>query len=383
MHICFITDHYPKPGEAIGGIGIFVQTLGRALVKNGVQVTVVGAGYKTGAVEKDEGVTVIRIARSKWPFLKFVQQVWTINSQIKKAHQTLPIDVIECSEVGLALIKKRKGIQFLIRMHGGHHFFSHYQNQALVPKTVWQEKKSFQKADALIASSKFVNEQTAKYLHYNPAKATIIYNGVNDIEAARFQKEIIRYRILFTGTLCEKKGARQLVMAFAKVKAAVPQAELVLIGKPLISKDGTSYMDTLEQHITPQMRPHIVFAGAIPHNEVYGWLAAAHVCVYPSHMEALPMVWLETMALGKPVVASAVGPGPEIITHKKDGLLCDPHDPDDIAAKLIEMLQDDTLAANCGKMARETVRNKFNIGVTVQQNIHFYNSLINTATSHS
>lgn len=376
MHICFITDHYPKPGEAIGGIGIFVQTLGRALVKNGVQVTVVGAGYKTGAAENDEGVKVIRIPRSKWPFLKFVQQVAAINYHIKTAHKKSPIDTIECSEVGLALIKKRKGIKFLIRMHGGHHFFSHYQNQALVTKTVWQEKRSFKKADALIACSHFVNEQTANFLHYNPAKATVIYNSVNLPDTDTLNHHIIPYRILFCGAVCEKKGVRQLVMAFQKVKTLLPQAQLIIVGKSVVSKEGISFIDTLEPYISPELKPHITFTGAVPHHEIFDWMATAHVCVYPSHMEALPMVWLETMALGKPVVGSATGPGPEMITHGKNGLLCDPHNPDDIADKIIEMLQNNTLAESCGKAAKETVSKKFNIDIIVNQNIRFYQNLI-------
>jgi glycosyltransferase involved in cell wall biosynthesis len=381
MHICFITDHYPKPGEAIGGIGIFTQTLGRALVKNGVQVTVVGAGYKSAAIENDEGVTVIRIARSKWPFLKFVQQVWNINSHIKKAHRANSIDIIECSEVGLALIRKIKGIKFLIRLHGGHHFFSHYQNQKLVPKTVWQEKQSFKKADALLACSNFVNQQTAKYLHYNPATATVIYNSINVLDTKAYKVDVLQYSILFCGTLCEKKGVRQLVMAFSKVKAAIPQARLVLAGKPQISSDGISYIEILKPYISPDLSASITFIGPVPHYEIYNHMAAAHVCVYPSHMEALPMVWLESMALGKPVVASELGPGPEVITHGKDGLLCNPHNPDDIAEKLIEMLQNNALADNCGKAAKETVRQKFNIDTTVQQNIHFYKKLIDATTS--
>ncbi len=384
MHICFITDQYPKPGEAIGGIGIFVQTLGQALVKNGIQVTVVGAGYKTSAVELDKGVTVIRIARSKWPALKFVQQVWKINNQIRRVHTKSPLDIIECSEVGLALIKKRKGIRFLIRMHGGHHFFSHYQNQALVPKTVWQEKRSFQKADALLACSHFVNEQTAKYLHYNPANTTVIYNSV-DIQAIQtglHKVEVVPYSILFCGTLCEKKGVRQLVMAFPIIKAAIPKARLIVIGKPLVSEDGVSYITTLETYIPPEVKPYITFTGPVPHNEIYTRITAAHVCVYPSHMEALPMVWLESMALQKPVVASITGPGPEVITHQKDGLLCNPHRPDDIAAKIIELLQNDALAERCAQAAKETVYNKFNMDVTVQQNIQFYKHLINTSVGN-
>ena len=144
---------------------MFVQTLGRMLVQQGIQVTVVGAGYKKHSIENDEGVQVIRIAKSKWPYGKFIQQVWQINAAIKKAHRQNPIDIIECSEVGLAFIKNIKGVKRVIRMHGGHHFFRHFEKRPLVAKTVWQEKKIVCQSPCTLCRKQFCkcrNGQVAK-----------------------------------------------------------------------------------------------------------------------------------------------------------------------------------------------------------------------------
>lgn len=363
----------------MGGIGVFVQTLGRMLVQHGHQVTVVGAGYKTDSIDNDEGVQVVRIAKSKWPFGKFVQQVWRVNAAIKKAHQQNPIDIIECSEVGLALIKHIKGSKRVIRMHGGHHFFRHFENRRLVAKTVWQEKRSFAKADALCAVSHFVNEATAKWLPFDPAKTTIIYNGVmpEKLELLAAGTESVMGRIVFTGTVCEKKGARQLIQAFEIVRASVPDATLCLVGPDWTFQNGTSYIAYLQQFINADCKAFISFIGPVPNTEIPVWIASAQVSVYPSQMEAMPLAWLEAMSLGKAVVASQTGPGPEVIVHENEGLLCDPHNPASIAENLVRLLTDDALAKTCSQHARRKVLDVFDMNRLAGENIAFYQKVIN------
>jgi len=378
MHVCFNSDHYPTPGGNTGGIGVFVQTFGRLLVKHGISVTVVGAGYKYSSIEHDEGVQVIRIAKSKWPVAKYIPQLLRLNAAIKKAHGQNPIDIIESSEVGLALIQNIKGTKRVIRMHGGHHFFRHFEKRPLVAKTVWQEKTSFAKAHALCAVSNFVNEETAKYLSFNPRKTTVLYNGVmpQKLRALAANTQTVAGRIVFTGTVCEKKGARQLVQSFEAIRAAVPNATLCMVGPDWFFADGKSYREYLQQLIPENIKPFIQFVGAVANTQIPEWIASAQVCAYPSHMEAMPLAWLEAMALGKPVVASQSGPGPEIICHGKNGLLCDPHNPDNIADNIIRLLLDEHLAGSCGQQAAATVNQKFDMEKLVMDNIAFYQKTI-------
>ena len=73
------------------------------------------------------------------------------NELIKEIHSTEPIDVIETSELGLAFLEKIKSVKYIIRLHGGHHFFSEAENRGINWWKGWQEKRSFKKADAFIA----------------------------------------------------------------------------------------------------------------------------------------------------------------------------------------------------------------------------------------
>ncbi len=378
MHILFNSDHYPTPGGSTGGIGVFVQTLGRMLVKHGFEVTVIGAGYKINSVENDEGVQVIKIEKSKWRIGKFIQQVWKINVTIKKIHRKKPIDIIECSEVGLALLRNITGVKRVIRMHGGHHFFRHFEKRPLLAKTVWQEKRAFANADALCAVSHYVNNETAKWLHFHPAKTTILPNGVMPAKLLSLASntEIVKGRIVFTGTVCEKKGARQLVQAFEMVKAAVPHATLCLVGPDWFFTNGSSYIEYLQQFIPNHLKASIEFIGRVANTEIPKWIASAEVCAYPSHMEAMPLAWLEAMALGKPIVASQTGPGPEVVSHEETGLLCNPHQPESIAENLIRLLTDEKLADSCSQNASLKVQEHFDMEKLVHQNIAFYKQVV-------
>ena len=124
MHICFLTHEYPKESFPHGGVGTFIRTLGRNLVASGIDVSVIGTNYsKRFEFENDEGVNIYRL-----PFRKFRGMTWflssrAVNKKLKELHKNKPIDIVESTELGLAFISKTKGVKYIIRLHGGHHFF--------------------------------------------------------------------------------------------------------------------------------------------------------------------------------------------------------------------------------------------------------------------
>ena len=114
------------------------------------------------------------------------------------------------------------------------------------------------------------------------------------------------------------------------------------------------------------------FHGAVEFDEIPTKYAEASVCVFPSHMETLGLVALEAMAMEKPVIFTNKGPGPEIILDGKTGLLCDPHNPADIAAKIIWVLNNQEATKIMGIIARKEVLKNFSSEVLVEKNSRFY-----------
>jgi glycosyltransferase involved in cell wall biosynthesis len=100
------------------------------------------------------------------------------------------------------------------------------------------------------------------------------------------------------------------------------------------------------------------------------------VALLPSRIEGFSQSLLEAMALGKPVIASAAGGNPELVTHEADGLLVAPLDPRAWAAAIERLLGDAALAARLGTAARATAREKFSLDRTVERTLALYRSLV-------
>lgn len=375
MHICFLCNEYP-PGHH-GGVGSFTQTLARALAARGHKVTSIGLYPRQRAGEEnDEGVRIIRLPHAELPGTGFLVNGARLHKALKQIHRQAPIDVIEGPELSLALIPENFPATKVIRMNGGHQFFAATLGEQPKRWRSWLERRSFAHADHLCAVSNYVAETTRQLLQLGDRAIEILPNPV---DVSRFQPQPPELEqdglILFAGTVCEKKGVRQLVQAMPQIVAGAPNAQLWIAGRDWFDpQTGESFIEKLREIIQPELADRIVFKGMIEHAQLPEMMAQASVCVYPSHMEAMPLAWLEGLAMGKAVVASQTGPGPEAIEDGVSGLLCNPHEPASIAEKLIAVLKDETLRRRLGVQARQRAINLFSVEALVNRNETFYSA---------
>jgi glycosyltransferase involved in cell wall biosynthesis len=138
----------------------------------------------------------------------------------------------------------------------------------------------------------------------------------------------------------------------------VPEAYLLVVGEG-------SRRDALEAQARELRIAHrVVFTGR--RDDVPAVTAALDVAVLPSYREAQGMVILEAMALSRPVVASNVGGIPEMIEDGVTGLLVPPHDPDALAAAIVRLLKDHSLADMLGRAGHDMVHDRFCIELMVE-----------------
>jgi glycosyltransferase involved in cell wall biosynthesis len=93
-------------------------------------------------------------------------------------------------------------------------------------------------------------------------------------------------------------------------------------------------------------------------------------------METQGLVAPEAMAMGKTVVFTKLGPGPETIVDYETGLLCNPFDPDDIGKKIVWVLSNKEKAKKIGEMGRKFVVDKLDLQKIVNQNYDFFQSIM-------
>jgi glycosyltransferase involved in cell wall biosynthesis/protein-tyrosine-phosphatase len=186
-----------------------------------------------------------------------------------------------------------------------------------------------------------VSRHTANALKasgYRPSSIRCIHNGVDlsGVRGVRDRDEVRRELGLATdailigtvGRLTEVKAQDDFLRAAVSILEQQPAARFLIVGDgPLES--GLRRL-TAELGLTRQ----VVFAGG--RSDVFDLTAAMDVFVLPSLAEGMPMALLEAMTLGTPVVATAVGGVPEIVTHRSSGLLVPPRDPRALASACLE-----------------------------------------------
>jgi glycosyltransferase involved in cell wall biosynthesis len=144
------------------------------------------------------------------------------------------------------------------------------------------------------------------------------------------------------------KGHADFLYAAALIVAADRRARFFLIGDGPLRPSLEALAGKLG------IADRVVFTGA--RQDVPRLLAMLDVVVLPSHAEGMSNALLEAMAMGRPVVATAVGGNPDVVRDHVTGLLVPPRDPQALAAGVAEMLADPGTAADLGAAARCWVR---------------------------
>ena len=380
MHICFLCHEYPPARH--GGVGSFTQTLARELVRHGHAVSTIGIYPIPAAVaEEDQGVSVLRIPQGRIPRLRIAANYLRLQRALKRLHSERPIDILEGPERTFFLVSPRLPIPKVLRMHGGHVATLTNLGQRPEKQMVLEERRSYRVANHLCACSRFVAESSRRRLRLGDRPIRVILNPVDlRIFSPRDPSLEEDGLIVCVGTIIERKGIRQLVEAMPKIAAAYPRARLIAYGNDTLDPaTGESYTRLLQRRIPPGLADRITFAGPVPRGELPELMARASVCIYPSHVEALPIAWVEGLAMGKAVIGSKIGPGPEVIEDGVSGLLCDPHDPAAIAATVLRLLPDPELRARLATAARRRAEKLFSLEDLVHQNLDWYRECVKNA----
>jgi glycosyltransferase involved in cell wall biosynthesis len=207
-----------------------------------------------------------------------------------------------------------------------------------------------------------------------PNRIEVLYNGVDvDLPAAngslKGELGIDESTPLIgeVGRLCDVKGQRELIEALA----LVPRARLILVGRDL--EQGGAFQRGLEAAADRHgVRDRVVFAGELAADDVLGEF---DVFALPSWTEGLPLVVLEAMAHGRPVVATPVGGTPEVVVDGETGLLVPPRDPQALAAALRRLLDDADLRRRLGEAGRARAVERFNADAMTRRMLELYDEV--------
>ncbi len=193
-------------------------------------------------------------------------------------------------------------------------------------------------------------------------KVQLIYDGVQvENEIVRRTKQSKAFRIGSISRLTTEKGQQHLIRAMPMILKEVPHATLLIIGEG----EDRAYFESLAEACG--VSENVQFLGYVP--DVKPYYKEMDIFVFPSvwELEGFGLVTAEAMSYTLPVVASKLGPIPEIVVHNETGFLVPPGDEKQLADAIITLAKNPALRKEFGEKGYERVKDHFNIRHTVRQ----------------
>ncbi|MEO5511947.1 MAG: glycosyltransferase family 4 protein [Longimicrobiales bacterium] len=352
----------------VGGLESHCYYLCKELVRLGDDVTMITSGSMPDAAEREimDGVNVIRTwFPSKTPVGWLAHTMGSISTYLpyaKKAH-VLHAQTFASAPPAM-LAKKLYGHPMVLTLHTSHFL-------RLAKKPTWQPilRSIIKSADWLLAASEELRD-TALAVYPHP-RAEAVTNGVDTTMFQRVEPSLpakpgVR-RVIVPRRLFEKNGVEYFIRALPLIRRSVPVEALIVGDGPEREK-----LERLSDDLG--VRNAVQFMGSRPNVEMPGLLASSEVAILPSLMEATSVAALEAMSCELPVAASNVGGLPEIVDESV-GTLFRPADPDDLAAKVVALLNRPNLK-DAGRVARERVATQWSLERLARRHQEIYRQLL-------
>ncbi len=384
MNVTILGD---LPPANTGGIGTHISYLSRYLSKY-INLTIISSGTKNTHLVRNGTHIYFR----KIPF--------------EKRYTTLQRDFVKIS-----FLNKLKARYDLIHYHGlfspfgfllndkiplvitahGYSSFETVAHGRIKPNSIqfkfmrWMEKKTVERADAVIAVGKTLRRWIIKELGAEPHKVFYVPNGIDPyvFKLIPLEKNPLRSKIngnpilIFTKHFSPIYGAKDLILAFKEILKSYPNAKLIMLGDDryknevvLFSKEFNIYND-------------IYFVGRVENKKVPYYLSLADIFINPTHTrETFGISLIEAMACELPVIATAVGGPKEILEEGKRqmgkdvGILIPPKDPEAIAQSITYLLEHPEEAREMGKRAREFVLKNYTWDIVAKKTLEVYEQVL-------
>ena len=398
IRILQVVPEYPPYN--LGGGGVVVQNLSRALSKKGCDVTIMAGFYPVrGCMDKpfktkDAGITINWLPL--WPTVRIGFQLKTILPPNLRAFRRLlkiflerNFDVVHIHGFGhgicdlASILCRLTNKPYILTSHG---FPKEPERRGGILKILYQAyfqtlgSKLINRAERIVAVSKTGEKEIREWL---PQKKVVIvrnavtlqgYFPISQSESKKIRKKysfIGKRIILCVGRLSIAKGFEYAIQALSAIIKQIPEAHLVIIGRD----DGYEYFNKLKQTvIREQMEEYVTFLRQVNDAEKKRFFGIANVVLIPSIVEVFGIVALEAIAAHKPIIASKVGGLVETLSSESSSTLVEPHNVSQLSNALIKTLAKKEIG-NMEKTNRIFTSDKHNLRIMVNSYVNLYKEI--------
>ena len=396
----FFTPAWPV-GESASGIATYTELMSAALRRMRVPVCVLthrlagdcGDGF-VRRVGGDGGWMmrlVDSIAGRIWPDSWWIRR-W--GRQIAAAAERLRreggLTLLEMEESfgTAAFVARRTEAAVVVRLHGPWVVVGRAQGVS-EDERFWRrveaEGEGLKAAAAVTAPSADVLRRVREHYGLELKGAAVIPNPAPPVDERRRWRleQCERGRVVFVGRFDRCKGADVLLDAFAKVLRRRPGAKLTFVGP-----DGGLMEDGRTWHLEEYARRRLGNGADAVENKGRQSLGGVNelrrrgnVVVVCSRYETFGLTAVEAMAMGCPLVATAVGGLREIVEDGTSGLLCPAEDAEGLAEGMLRVMEDDDLARRLGEGAAAACQSRFDADVLARRMAEVYGRVVGGVTN--
>jgi len=392
----------------VGGQGIYIKYLSKALVDAGHQVDVIsGPPYpdldpRVKLIEMPSldlfsapnHVTALRPKHLKsfsdtfewWSMLTGgFAEPYTFSRRVAKylkihGHRYDLVHDNQCLGWGLLSIQKR-GLPVVATVH---HPITRDRQLALNAAQGWKDrllvkrwhsflrmqKRVVQKLNHIVTVSEQSRHDIADAFDISSNDISLVYNGI-DTETFRPRSDVEKKPLqLITTASADQplKGLRYLLDAMANLREGFPELQLLVVGK--LREDG----DTAKQLKKLKLEQQVRFVSGISTEELVQHYNASSIAVSPSLYEGFGLPAGEAMACGTAVISSDGGALPEIVGDV--GVVVPAGNAEALSKAIAELLQDPERRQEMGLRCRERIEEKFSWKVAAEQFGQYYQQML-------
>jgi glycosyltransferase involved in cell wall biosynthesis len=374
LHTIRVLILIDRPSLSGGGERLAVQTAARLDPR---RFTTTLCATRWDASEADEPVVAAALAELRAAGVEILglERRWSADpiawARFAAALRRRRIDVLHAHKFGSNVWGTLIGRLARVPVVIAHEHTWSYEGRPL--RRLFDRELIARGADAFLAVSTADRRRMIEIERIDPRDVLVIPNGIPPLPAPRrdIRAELgIPADAPVIGAvtrLCRQKAPELLVLAAARLAKELPRLQVLVVGAGPAEGRVRALIDAHGLGRTVRL------LGL--RDDVPDVLAAFDVAVSSSDWEGTPLSVLEYMAAGLPVVATAVGGVPDLITSGVNGLLVERGDWRGLAAAVSRLLQDREAAAAMGGRGRERQRRDFDLNNTVHRLERLYRDL--------
>lgn len=388
MKICMVTLDSPVSGIR-DGITSHVYHLSKNLGVQGHQVWVVALNPDVNetVIHQDENVTNVSIpCRKRSLFMKMMilhKEASKIIINLDNVHK---FDVFHGHGGYISPIVAYKTDSLkILTLHNTFEYDKYLESDYLEKKNYigWLKRKLFypsfllkhyrkwyyDSVSHIISVTKHNADKTSKHFNVPIEKFTIIPNGFDVSEIPDTTNNTGSNQVLYFGRLEPHKGAQVLIKAFNIINEIYPSLVLGIAG------DG-DYKPHLERQVKDYGLGEIVkFYGRLDRKTLFDQIDSSKVIVIPSYFEGIPVALFEAAAMSKPLIISEL-PGVKEILDSSSCMFFKPGDSQDLASRIVWMIDNPGKAHILGLNANKMVKSKYNWDSIAINTLKVYDKIV-------